>query len=288
ELSSDAFLAIDDEPISPEIDEAYYDSEGDIILLEEFLNDDPSSPPLPPQELKVVEPTNEKSSIDEPHMVELKDFPPHLEYAFLEGDDKFPDFAKPVKAISLSQDVPSTSDRRHVKLENQVQHLMEDHIAPMQPTQVNKITSSCEICSSPTTLSTASKISSKLLLNMHPRVPTKRELTTSRLVNGSSCGESDMVIKDLDLEPNVDAMMRDFLEISLRSFAIPSEWKELSKETRSKSRSTESISFKKSLRCWFGSLDQSPWNEHSFCTNRMVSDRRGTTLFPSGSSMVFL
>ncbi|GKD79178.1 reverse transcriptase domain-containing protein [Tanacetum coccineum] len=53
---TDAFLAIEDEPISPEIDDSYYDSEGDILLLEEFLNDDPSSPPLPPQELKVVEP----------------------------------------------------------------------------------------------------------------------------------------------------------------------------------------------------------------------------------------
>nr|GEX22357.1 reverse transcriptase domain-containing protein [Tanacetum cinerariifolium] len=87
---TDAFLAIDDELISSEIDEAYYDSDGDIFLLEEFLNDDPSSPPLPSQELKVVEPTNEKSSIDEPPVVELKDLPPHLEYAFLEGDDKFP------------------------------------------------------------------------------------------------------------------------------------------------------------------------------------------------------
>nr|GEV60024.1 hypothetical protein [Tanacetum cinerariifolium] len=85
---TDAFLAIDDEPISPEIDGSYYDSEGYILLLEEFLNDDPSSPPLPLQELKVVEPTNEKFSIDEPPMVELKDLPPHLEYAFLEGDDK--------------------------------------------------------------------------------------------------------------------------------------------------------------------------------------------------------
>ncbi|GJR54020.1 reverse transcriptase domain-containing protein [Tanacetum coccineum] len=45
---TDAFLAIEDEPISPEIDDSYYDSEGDILLLEEFLNDDPSSPPLPP------------------------------------------------------------------------------------------------------------------------------------------------------------------------------------------------------------------------------------------------
>ncbi|GJR06204.1 putative reverse transcriptase domain-containing protein [Tanacetum coccineum] len=59
------------------------------------------------------------------------------------------DFAKPVKAISLPQDVPSTSDRRLIELENQVQRLMEAHLAPMQPTQVNKITSSCEICSGP-------------------------------------------------------------------------------------------------------------------------------------------
>nr|GEX92814.1 reverse transcriptase domain-containing protein [Tanacetum cinerariifolium] len=45
---TDAFLAIDDVPISSEIDDCYYDSEGDILLFEEFLNDDPSSPPLPP------------------------------------------------------------------------------------------------------------------------------------------------------------------------------------------------------------------------------------------------
>nr|GEU76423.1 reverse transcriptase domain-containing protein [Tanacetum cinerariifolium] len=84
---TNAFLAIKDEPISPEIDDSYYDSEGDILFLEEFLNDDPSSPPLLPQELKVVEPKNEKSSIDKPPEVELKDLAPHLEYAFLEGDD---------------------------------------------------------------------------------------------------------------------------------------------------------------------------------------------------------
>ncbi|GJZ22485.1 reverse transcriptase domain-containing protein [Tanacetum coccineum] len=87
---TDAFLAIKDEPISLEIDDSYYDSEGDILFLEEFLNDDPSSPPLPSQELKVVEPKNEKSSIGEPPDVELKDLPPHLEYAFLEGNEKFP------------------------------------------------------------------------------------------------------------------------------------------------------------------------------------------------------
>nr|GEW71029.1 reverse transcriptase domain-containing protein [Tanacetum cinerariifolium] len=37
-----------------------------------------------------VKPKNEKSSNDEPPVVELKDLPPYLEYAFLEGDDKLP------------------------------------------------------------------------------------------------------------------------------------------------------------------------------------------------------
>ncbi|GKA54621.1 hypothetical protein Tco_0753570 [Tanacetum coccineum] len=56
------------------------------------------------------------------------------------------DFAKPVKAISLPQDIPSTSDRRLIELENQVQCLMEAHLAPKSSIQVNKIASSCEIC----------------------------------------------------------------------------------------------------------------------------------------------
>ncbi|GKC53738.1 reverse transcriptase domain-containing protein [Tanacetum coccineum] len=42
------------------------------------------------KELKVCEAKTDKSSIDEPPEVELKDLPPHLEYAFLEGDKKFP------------------------------------------------------------------------------------------------------------------------------------------------------------------------------------------------------
>nr|GEZ14376.1 reverse transcriptase domain-containing protein [Tanacetum cinerariifolium] len=63
-----------------------------------FLNDDPSSPPsnqrnyLPEvrKELKICEAKNDKSSVDEPPLVKLKALPPHLEYAFLEGDDKLP------------------------------------------------------------------------------------------------------------------------------------------------------------------------------------------------------
>ncbi|GJU66981.1 hypothetical protein Tco_1253240 [Tanacetum coccineum] len=56
------------------------------------------------------------------------------------------DFANSVKEIDLPQDVPSTSDHRLIELENQVQRLMEAHLGPTQPTQVNKITTSCEIC----------------------------------------------------------------------------------------------------------------------------------------------
>nr|GEZ26038.1 reverse transcriptase domain-containing protein [Tanacetum cinerariifolium] len=86
----DAFLALEDDPTSPEVDHSYYDTEGDILLLEAFLNDDPSLPPLNqgnyfPQvhkEIKICEAKNDKSSIDEPLEVELKDLPPHLEYVF--------------------------------------------------------------------------------------------------------------------------------------------------------------------------------------------------------------
>nr|GFC66746.1 MAK10-like protein [Tanacetum cinerariifolium] len=59
-----------------------------------------------------------------------------------------PSINQPV-AIALPQDVRSTSDRHIIELENQVQRLMEAHLAPTQPTQVNKITTSCKICSGP-------------------------------------------------------------------------------------------------------------------------------------------
>ncbi|GJR20927.1 MAK10-like protein [Tanacetum coccineum] len=59
------------------------------------------------------------------------------------------DFAKPVKAIALPQDVPSAFDCRLIELKNQVQCLMEAHLALTQLTQVNNVTTSCEICSGP-------------------------------------------------------------------------------------------------------------------------------------------
>nr|GEY93390.1 reverse transcriptase domain-containing protein [Tanacetum cinerariifolium] len=41
---ADAFIAIDDEPISSNIDATYYDPEGDILILEALLNNDPEPP----------------------------------------------------------------------------------------------------------------------------------------------------------------------------------------------------------------------------------------------------
>ncbi|GJR77688.1 hypothetical protein Tco_0090053 [Tanacetum coccineum] len=101
---ADAFIAIDDEPVSPIFNATYYDPEGDILILEALLNNDPL--PSPDQgdyspgiqkDLKVVE--TKKSSVeyatsyepkDEIPEVELKELPPHLEYAFLEKNNKLP------------------------------------------------------------------------------------------------------------------------------------------------------------------------------------------------------
>nr|GEX59321.1 uncharacterized mitochondrial protein AtMg00810-like [Tanacetum cinerariifolium] len=41
---ADAFLAVDDEPISPEFDATYYDPEGDILILKALLNSDLKQP----------------------------------------------------------------------------------------------------------------------------------------------------------------------------------------------------------------------------------------------------
>nr|GFA70777.1 hypothetical protein [Tanacetum cinerariifolium] len=82
---ADAFIAIDDEPISSNIDATYYDPEGDILILEALLNNDPE--PLSNQkdffptlhkDLKVVEPKTQ-SEEDKPPEVKLKELPPHLE-----------------------------------------------------------------------------------------------------------------------------------------------------------------------------------------------------------------
>nr|GFB32674.1 reverse transcriptase domain-containing protein [Tanacetum cinerariifolium] len=80
----DAFIAINDEPISSNIDATYYDPEGDILILEALLNNDPEPSsnhkdffPTLHKDLKVVEPKKQYFE-DEPPEVELKGLPPHL------------------------------------------------------------------------------------------------------------------------------------------------------------------------------------------------------------------
>ncbi|GJY28786.1 hypothetical protein Tco_0404553 [Tanacetum coccineum] len=74
------------------LDDDYYDTEGDILYLEKLLNEDSSLtlPPMKNEDLKQVDVTMTKPSIEEPPELELKDLPSHLEYAFLEGTDKLP------------------------------------------------------------------------------------------------------------------------------------------------------------------------------------------------------
>nr|GEZ83746.1 reverse transcriptase domain-containing protein [Tanacetum cinerariifolium] len=83
-------------PFLKEFEDSEFDMEKDILILEALLNSDPEPPP-PNQkhyfpeahnDLKVIELKNDKSSDDEPPEVELKELPPHLEYAFLESNPK--------------------------------------------------------------------------------------------------------------------------------------------------------------------------------------------------------
>nr|GFB65484.1 reverse transcriptase domain-containing protein [Tanacetum cinerariifolium] len=90
---------LNDDSNSEEIEDSEFDMERDILILEAFLNNDPE--PLSNQkdyfpsvhkDLKVVEPKNQ-SSDDEPPKVELKELPPHLEYAFMGENEKWPAIA---------------------------------------------------------------------------------------------------------------------------------------------------------------------------------------------------
>nr|GEU42507.1 reverse transcriptase domain-containing protein [Tanacetum cinerariifolium] len=66
-------------------------------------------------------------------------------------------------------------------------------------------------------------------------------LATGHLVNGSPCDRIDMIIENLDMEPKIDAMVRDFLE-------SPSRWKELRKEMSSKILASGDGSRRKTLK----------------------------------------
>ncbi|GJR48133.1 hypothetical protein Tco_1316236 [Tanacetum coccineum] len=81
-----------------EIDPTYNDPQwGHSHPRKAYLNNEPPTPipnqgdcsPETQEEIKLCEAKTVKSSIDEPPEVELKDLPPHLEYAFLEDDNNF-------------------------------------------------------------------------------------------------------------------------------------------------------------------------------------------------------
>ncbi|GJY41473.1 hypothetical protein Tco_0428743 [Tanacetum coccineum] len=84
----ETFLQTPDE--FTDLDDDFYDTKGDILYLEQLLNEDPSLtlPPKKNEDLKEV--TKTKPSIEEPPKLELKDLPSHLEYAYLEENDKLP------------------------------------------------------------------------------------------------------------------------------------------------------------------------------------------------------
>nr|GEY29024.1 hypothetical protein [Tanacetum cinerariifolium] len=106
------------------LDDDYYDTKGDILYLGKLLNEDPSSnlPPMKNEDLKQVDATMTKPSIEEPSEFELKDLPSHLEYVFLEGTDKLlviisKELKDKEKAALLKDDFkPAVQHQRRVNL----------------------------------------------------------------------------------------------------------------------------------------------------------------------------
>nr|GEX59647.1 reverse transcriptase domain-containing protein [Tanacetum cinerariifolium] len=78
---SDFFLEeikdfLNDDSIPTGIENSVYDPEGDILFLKKLLNEDPFQ--LPPMDLKEAEELKEKSFVEEPPELELKELPSHL------------------------------------------------------------------------------------------------------------------------------------------------------------------------------------------------------------------
>nr|GFB12131.1 reverse transcriptase domain-containing protein [Tanacetum cinerariifolium] len=87
------------------------------------------------KELKVCEAKTVKSSVDEPPEVELKDLPPHIEYAFLEGDNKLPvekllgaGLIYPISDSPLVSPVHCVPKKGGFTLENEKNELIPTHL----------------------------------------------------------------------------------------------------------------------------------------------------------------
>ncbi|GJR83837.1 reverse transcriptase domain-containing protein [Tanacetum coccineum] len=72
----ETFLQTPDE--FTDLDDDFYDTEGDIVYLEQLLNEDPSPSPTLKKNEDLKEVTKAKPSIEEPPELELKDLPSHL------------------------------------------------------------------------------------------------------------------------------------------------------------------------------------------------------------------
>nr|GFA45019.1 reverse transcriptase domain-containing protein [Tanacetum cinerariifolium] len=68
---------LNDDSIPIEIENSVFDPEGDILLIEKLLNEDPCQIPL--MDLKFAEESKEKSSVEEPPELELKELQSHLD-----------------------------------------------------------------------------------------------------------------------------------------------------------------------------------------------------------------
>nr|GEY52250.1 reverse transcriptase domain-containing protein [Tanacetum cinerariifolium] len=97
---------LNDDSIPTGIENFVYDPEGDILFLEKLLNEDPFQ--LPPMDLKLAKESKEKSSIEEPPELELKELPSHLEYAFLEDSNKLPVLVQANKFHGRESENPHT------------------------------------------------------------------------------------------------------------------------------------------------------------------------------------
>nr|GEW59530.1 reverse transcriptase domain-containing protein [Tanacetum cinerariifolium] len=86
----DAFLAFKNDPTSPKVDHLITTRRVTFFFL--------------------------KSSIDEPPEVEIKDLPHHLEYAFLEGDDKLPTRPRKYSELTLIEEIQADCDVKETNI----------------------------------------------------------------------------------------------------------------------------------------------------------------------------
>ncbi|GKC89079.1 hypothetical protein Tco_1149728, partial [Tanacetum coccineum] len=120
---TDAFLSLDDS-IPPGIDNGIYDSDGEILFLEELLNDKILSD-LPPKELKDDEPSTTKSLIKKPLEIDNETYDYEGDILFLEN---------------LLKDEPSEADKSEIytlKGEPPDTFLMEDEEIKLNPLKDN-------------------------------------------------------------------------------------------------------------------------------------------------------